>query len=200
MSRDAQIAEVVAFFRNAFSLIFALALAEAFKQFVIDRARTPMGPVIDWEKLIPLLAFVLLIFPFYQGTIRYFVFTYGDAKALLQQSYSVPVMFDGVMFVLEAALFFIMSRALAPAHWVTYYGSVVTLLWVDSLWGLGAAWFHNTPIEWWIYLNIGFGAIVLILLIMHGRLKAPTATILGAVAVLLRTVLDYYTTWNFYFP
>jgi hypothetical protein len=74
MSKSAQVVEVVAFFRNAFSLIFALALAEAFKQFVFDRARQATDPVIDWERLIPLLAFVLLIFPFYQCTISIFRF------------------------------------------------------------------------------------------------------------------------------
>jgi hypothetical protein len=183
-------------------------LAEAFKQFVFDRGAaaaaaapgTAVHPVIDWERLVPLLSFVLLIFPFYQGTIRYFVFTYGDTDALQRQTYSFYLMFDGFAFLVEAALFFIMSRALSPIHWVTYYGVVVTLLWVDSIWGLSAAWLHNTPIENWIWLNLGFGFIVVILLLTRAHLSDRAATRIGAVAVLLRTVLDYYTTWSFYFP
>src|SRR5260370_11061818 len=82
MDHNAQVAEVITFFRTAFSLIFALALAEAFKRFISDRAKQPTDPIIDWDRLLPLLSFVLLIFPFYHGTIRYFVFTYGDQKAL----------------------------------------------------------------------------------------------------------------------
>src|SRR5260370_24678481 len=159
MDHNAQVAEVITFFRTAFSLIFALALAEAFKRFISDRAKQPTDPIIDWDRLLPLLSFVLLIFPFYQGTIRYFVFTYGDQKAL-PQPYSFSILFDSGAFMIEAALFFVMSRALAPLQWQTYYGSVLTLLWVDSIWGLAAAKLHKTPIEPWIYLNLGFGAIV----------------------------------------
>src|SRR5262249_9147624 len=39
MSKTAEIAEVVTFLHSTFSLIFALALAEALKQFVRDRAK-----------------------------------------------------------------------------------------------------------------------------------------------------------------
>jgi hypothetical protein len=109
-------------------------------------------------------------------------------------------MIDIFAFMWEAALFFVMSRALAPAHWMTYYGSVVMLLWVDSFWGLVAAKLHAVPIEPWIYLNFGFGAIVGTMLFMHSHLSDRVATVVGAVAILIRTALDYYTTWDFYFP
>src|SRR5262245_51464107 len=198
MSNSAQIAEVVAFFRLAFTLIFALALAEAFKQFLFDRARLAADPVIDWKKLIPLLAFIVLIFPFYQGNIRYLVVTYGDANAL--QSYSAPIMVDSIAFMWQAALFFVMSRALSPAHWVTYYGAVVMLLGVDVIWGLLSAKMHGTPIGPWFYLNLSFGLMLGIMLFMQLRLSENVATVIGAGAVLVRTTLDYYTSWSFYFP
>jgi hypothetical protein len=136
----------------------------------------------------------------FQGTIRYFVFTYGDANTILQQSYSLPLMFDGFMFLIEAALFFVMSRALKPMHWVTYYLSVWALLWVDSAWGLVAAYNHGTPIQAWSWLNLGFGLIVAAMLSRRASLSSSTATGVGAIAVLLRTALDYFFSWNFYFP
>lgn len=198
MDASAQILDVVAFFRNAFSLIFALALAEAFKQFVFDRAK-PTDAVIDWGRLVPLLAFVLLIFPFYQGTVRYFDFAYGDPNNL-PPHYSISLMIDGCAFICEAALFFIMSRALAPTHWTTYYGAVMTLLWVDSLWGWTAAILHAAPIDPWIILNLIFGAAVAVMLWLRSHLSPAVATAIGAAAVLVRTGLDYYFTWSFYFP
>jgi hypothetical protein len=86
--------------------------------------------------------------------------------------------------MLEAALFFIMSRALDPEHWRTYYGSVLTLLWVDSIWGLLAATLHNTPIAWWIYLNFGFGAIVALMLFQSKlQLTKEEATWIGFISV-----------------
>src|SRR5262245_23645818 len=198
MSKSAQIAEVVAFFRGAFTVIFALALAEAFKQFLFDRARLATDRVIDWERLIPLLAFILLIFPFYQGNIRYLVVTYGDANAL--QSYSVPIMVDGIAFLVQAALFFVMSRALSPAHWLTYYRSVVMLLGVDVIWGLLSANMHGSPIGPWFYINSSFGFILAIMLFMRGHLSDKMATVVGAGAMLIRTTLDYCMAWSFYFP
>lgn len=199
MTREAQLVEVIAFFRTAFAALFALALAESFKQFVADKANQATDAILHWERLMPLLSFVLLIFPFYQGTIRYFVVTYGDVRAL-PPHYAFAIMADSFAFMVEAALFFIMSRALAPAQWETYYGSVLALLWVDSVWGLLASAFHQTPIEWWIYLNLGFGAVVFLMLSQHGRLTNQQATTFGVLWVLLRTMLDYGLTWNFYFP
>ena len=196
MDKATQIAEVISFFRNAFSLVLALALAEALKQFVRDRAPADTN-VIEWDKLITLISFLLLIFPFYQGTIRYFSYTYGHT---LPQHYSISLMIDSGAFICEAALFFIMSRCLSPLHWKTYYGSVIALLWIDSVWGLVVAKLHQTPIEAWIYLNLCFGAVVGIMLFSHLRLKDHWATTIGFVAVLLRTGLDYYLNWNFYFP
>jgi hypothetical protein len=199
MSRTIQVAEVIAFFRTAFSLVLALALAEAFKQFVNDRANERKDTVVYWDRLVTLLSFLLLIFPFYQGTFRYFVFTYGDANAV-PDYYSAYIMFDSIAFLAEAALFFIMSRALSPSHWDTYYGSVLVLLFLDSFWGLMAAKFHHTPIEAWIYLNIGFGVIVGVMLLARKKLSNEIATAAGFTAVLIRTGLDYYLSWNFYFP
>jgi len=201
MSKEQQIIEVVAFFRNAFSLLFALALAEAFKQFVTDRP-TATDPVVRWEKLITLLSFLLLIVPFYQGTVRYFVFTYGDPAALLRQpNYSLFIMFDCGAFLFEAALFFIMSRALAPAHWAAYYLAVVVLLLVDTVWAFTAvAWLHQTPIQPWMFLNLGFGIVVGAMLLWRAMFIPSAAVAIGFVAVLIRTLLDYYLTWDFYFP
>jgi hypothetical protein len=149
--------------------------------------------------VISLVSFLLLIFPFYQGTIRYFVFTYGNTTAL-SPNYSFQLMGDSVAFLIEAALFFVMSRALAPAHWVTYYGCVAVLLWVDSIWGLIAVKIHGSPIYDWIFLNMFFGLVVVVMLVRHKHLTDRQAIIIGLVAVFIRTVADYWLSWGFYFP
>jgi hypothetical protein len=100
----------------------------------------------------------------------------------------------------KIALFFVMSRALAPAHWRTYYGAVALLLFVDSLWGFIAEKIHNSPIDSWIYLNFGFAIVVGAMLLAQKHIKPYLATIIGLVAVLIRISLDYFLAWNFYFP
>jgi len=77
-----EVADVVTVFRGAFSVIFALALAEGFKQSVHDKAEKETDRVLYPEKVIGLLSFLLLILPFYQGTMRIYSHFYGDAKSL----------------------------------------------------------------------------------------------------------------------
>jgi|SRR5580704_162498 hypothetical protein len=194
----AHVGGIITFFKGAFSLLFGLALAEAFKQFVRDKPQSTES-VIDWHRLLSLLAFIFLIFPFYQGTIRFFDVEFGD-PAKLPQPFSFAIMIDSFAFICEAALFFVMSRALAPERWITFYGAIVALLWVDSVWGLIAAKLHAGGIESWIYLNLIFGAIVAVMLALQARLKGYWPVGLGAAAILIRTILDYYFNWSFYFP
>ncbi|TMJ32315.1 MAG: hypothetical protein E6G88_03325 [Alphaproteobacteria bacterium] len=72
MDHTKDIMDVVKFFQYAFIIVFALALGEAFKQFVAEKANQPRDKVVDWSRLPALLSFVVLIFPFYQGMSRYF--------------------------------------------------------------------------------------------------------------------------------
>jgi hypothetical protein len=139
---------------------------------------------------------------------RHFFVTYGDLTKL-PQPYSGYLMFDGVAFTIESALFFIMSRALSLAQWRRFYGSVLCLLAVDSFWGLtrtgflaGSIWALPTgPIESWIILNIIFAIVIFgILFIFRGGKRPYVASGVGLIAVFIRTFLDYYWNWNFYFP
>lgn len=59
-----------------FSIVLALALGEAFKQCVSERE----NGAIQWDRMLALLTFLLLILPFYQGMNRYLLQTYGGAS------------------------------------------------------------------------------------------------------------------------
>jgi hypothetical protein len=196
----ASVQDVIHFFSNVFTVVMALALTESFKQFIADRATEPEHRVVHWERLYALVSFLVLLFPFFQGMNRYFSVTYGDLSHL-PQPYSSSLMFDGVAFTCESALFFVMSRALAPAQWGRFYTTVLLLLVVDSFWGGVVTVVHDTPVEAWIILNIGFACGVFLLLWWH-RSKTITlyAARLAMAMVIIRTLLDYYYSWNFYLP
>ena len=195
------VADVVMFFRGAFSLIFALALAEGFKQTVHDKAE-PTDRVLYLEKIPSLLGFLFLILPFYQGTIRSYGLLYADAKSL-SPHYSLIIMFDSVSFLIEASIFFFMSRALSPDHWRSFYTAVVILLWYDTFWVWASTELHsNHPPEVWSVLNIVFGALAALMLYLR-RGKSDynqIIVVIGCMGLFVRAALDYFLSWNFYFP
>jgi dolichyl-phosphate-mannose--protein O-mannosyl transferase len=80
MTNIQEAADVVTYFRGAFSLVFALALAEGFKQTVHDKADQATVPVLYKEKIFSLLSFLFLILPFYQGTMQFYGHYYADQK------------------------------------------------------------------------------------------------------------------------
>lgn len=190
--------EVVLFFRGAFTIVLALALAEAFKQFVSDKA-DENEPVVYWQRVPALVSFLLLIIPFYQGMSRYFFVTYADLSKL-PQPYSIFLMIDSVAFLGESALFFIMSRALSYRRAFSFYAAVLALLYLDSLWSL-IAYVHGASVVAWTALNLVFGGFVAGLLYF---LRQPPTTLqlplIGTGIMLVRTILDYVATWGFYFP
>jgi ABC-type antimicrobial peptide transport system permease subunit len=133
MDKSREIIQTIDFFRGVIAIVMALALGESFKQFVSESVQKPEHQTIHWNRLPALVSFLFLIVPFYQGMIRYFVITYGDPEKP-PQHYSLFLMFDGVTFIFESALFFLMSQALSLSRWRRFYVCVLILLVVDLSW------------------------------------------------------------------
>lgn len=184
-----------------FAIVLALALSEAFKMVISEKENEKY---IDWGKLYALTAFLVLVLPFYQGMNRYLLITYGEF-AEGPRPHSVYLIIDSAAFMLESALFFAMSRTLGPVHWARFYWVAFTLLAVDSVWGVSVRMHSSTAaavtIEHWTILNV-VTIFLLVLLITHGQKitnkHVPAA--LAAAGMVVRTVIDYYISWDFYFP
>jgi RsiW-degrading membrane proteinase PrsW (M82 family) len=110
--------------------------------------------------------------------------------------------FDSICFLIEAAIFFYMSRALSPVHWISFYIAVVVLLWFDTVWGIVTSQLHsNPPPVSWLILNLVWGGLAGVLIASRKRLSNETAVWVGSIGLLIRTVLDYALNWSrFYFP
>ncbi len=198
---DPNFLNAVGFFRQAFVIVFALALTEALKQFVAEQPRQPNDPLshelIHWNRILPLLAFVLLIVPFFQGTVRFFYLTYETVHKP-PANYDRFLVVDGVAFLIEAALFFAMSRAITPTRWRALYMCIICLLIVDSIWGGIEYWHGALPTPDWIYLNVGLAAVLGVLLFIrtYEGWKMWVALCFGAAAIFIRTFLDYQWGWT----
>jgi hypothetical protein len=127
----------------------------------------------------------------------------------MPQPYSLYLSVDGLLFTVEAALFFVMSRAMPLAKWKLFYLCTLGLLVIDSVWG-GTTLTHTNEVSSWLILNIITIPVLSIILWMLIRItKASEITrskvryfiVFGMpVLVATRTVIDYWKMWSFYFP
>lgn len=196
----ADVMDVIAFWKLAFTLLMGLALAEALRQFAMDHEADGTARGMKWNRLPSLLSFLLLILPFYQGMSRYFFLTCGRQEAM-PRPYSAYLAFDCLNFLIECVLFFIMAHALTAARWRRFTWAVLGLLLVDCVWVGLSTWLHASPIEPWMLVNIGVSVVLLGMLVgMPAQCPPLTAAAVTMLVVLCRTALDYWLSWSFYFP
>jgi hypothetical protein len=192
--------EVILFFRTTFSIILALALAEAFKQSVNDKAVEQQHSVIFWDRMPALLSFLLLIVPFYQGMNRYFFITYADLGKI-PQPYSIYLMIDGVALMAESALFFVMSRALALPQWRRFYWTVIALICVDLVWCIiGMSRDAPGTTKWFILDGASLIAFGIFMRGFHKTKEFRLPSRKGLCVMAIRATADYAWIWDFYFP
>jgi hypothetical protein len=188
------VVHTVSFFQTAFTIILALALGEALKQFVSDGEEHP----VHWDKLPSFLSFLLIIFPFFQGMGQFMFETYLNPATALKSPEGF-LMFDGVAFLLESAIFFVMSRSLSAKHWRRYYGAVLLLLFADSIWA-GVTYLRGIHVGFWLVLNAILAAVLLAVLWWEDRTRETLRpSIICAATVSLTTMASYIEMNSFYF-
>ena len=198
MNNDA-IWSTVESLRQIFAIVLALSLNEAFKQFIADRVEAPSGKSIRWDCLLALLVFLLLLVPFYHGMARYLYDVY-HTPASRPQPYSRFLLIDVISFTVEASLFFVMSRALRRVQWRRFYWAVVVILASDAVWGATVWLTHTQAFLPWLILNLVFLAILGAVLMVCRTPDSRSGPVIALIAMAVRTILDYATSWTFYFP
>ena len=184
--------------QTIFTIVLALSLGEAFKQFVADKAERPEDRHIHWDRLMALVALLLLLIPFYHGMGRYFYNVYRTNDR--PDPYSAFLVLDALAFTLEASLFFVMSRALPRVQWRRFYTAVVCILIIDTLWGSIVWLSHTQSIIGWVILNLVFLPIFIVILCRFPKYESKWGPSLSLLVMGIRTVADYATAWKFYFP
>lgn len=200
MHISGNVAHTVDFMQGAITIIFALALGEALKLFVSGHDDTPL----QWDRLPALLAFLFVFFPFFQSMSQYLYLTYLNA-ATAPPFRPGFLIFDGIMYILEAACFYVMSRALAPRHWWHFYGAVLILMAIDIAW-TGVTWRRGMPVGAWLYIDIAIvvilGGTMLYARGRHwhesGRYMLPSWILVVTLGI--TTALSYWLESEIYFP
>jgi hypothetical protein len=197
---DRSVANDIDFFQKVFTVVMALALGEAFKQFVADAKEPAEDKTIHWNRLPALVSFIFLIVPFYHGMSRYYYTTYSTVA----EGYSGHLLFDSGAFLLESALFFTLSRALSPGRWRTYYIAVIILFVLDCAWAFTGNCGHSSTdssLTHWMIQDIGGVAFMSIACwYLWKKPRSLTATLLCAALMLLKAIVDYAWSWSYYFP
>jgi hypothetical protein len=181
-----------------FAIVLALAIGEAFKQFISDKAEKPEDRYIHFDRIWGLITFVVLVVPFFHGMVRYFFETYQEAAR--PKPYTRHLFIDSIVFTFESFLFFVLSRSLPSVQWRRFYWTVFLLLVVDIVWGSFGAYTHEKILWSWVYVNIGAALLVGFALWFWRDPKSLTSVIVCMLILIARTVLDYSLCWNYYFP
>jgi hypothetical protein len=181
-----------------YAIVIALSIGEAFKQFV-PVPNTDMEKCrIQWDRLPSLAALLILVVPFYHGMTRYFCEMYYAHGT--DASYGKWLLFDCGMFTVEAGLFFVLARSLGKNLWRRFNYTVLFLLGLDIVWGMFAWRYRTSSVSSWVIVNV---CTVPVLVAVLSALRKGTSwlgTSLAFLVLLLRTVADYWTGREFYFP
>lgn len=195
MTIPGNVTNTVSFFQGAFTIILSLSLGEALKSFTSDNQDHP----IFWNRAPALGAFLLVFFPFFQSMNQYFYATYLNPESALpfRPGYLV---FDGMMFTLEAGCFFTMSRSLAPHRWQRFYTTLLVLMGIDIGWA-GLTYARGVPVGGWLYMDaLVIAAILAMLWFERGRPMSLRPGYIGLVVLTMTTALGYWLERDMYFP
>lgn len=156
--------QIVENIQSVYTIVLALAVAEAFNQAIKEnkpKEERPSTTFASWfdcfhhSRFVSLIVFLLMVVPFFQGNQKYLYLQYIEPLHGLNPPKVVKALwlnFDCTIFSLEAGLFFVMARSLSALRWQQFYASIIVLLSLDFVWALieksrGAA----VPPEWLWY-------------------------------------------------
>jgi hypothetical protein len=140
--------QIVENIQSVYTIILALAVAEAFNQAIKEskpKAERPATTLASWfdcihhSRFVSLIVFLLMVIPFFQGNQRYLFLQYIEPLHGTNPPKVIKALwlnFDCTIFTLEAGLFFVMARSLSAHRWQQFYAAIIVLLTLDFLWAL----------------------------------------------------------------
>jgi hypothetical protein len=153
-----------------------------------------------------LVAFIATLLPFYHGALRHLDVTWIEKEG--RDIKGGALLADFVILFIEGCLFLLIARQISSAF---YFGiGLVSLLAIDMIWGIVAHFAFTQPgadkAEWkWVQNNAVAVVFLLIVMIpLRAWVSEPAQGRWMAVGLLslalLRTVVDYVRSWQFYYP
>src|SRR5262249_25897952 len=160
---------------------------------------------LKWDVLLNFLSFVVIIIPFHQGAVRHLFATYVEHSGSSRIKRGALAL-DFLLLFFEACIFVSLSLLIAKTQ--LFVNILIGLLIVDSVWGL-LAYLAFTGAQAqlaekkWATINL----IAIAALFVFSKFGP---SLLGGwgyemqqlifVTCVLRTIADYITSWDFYYP
>ena len=189
--------------QRIYTFVVSLAVAEALRGVL---SSLPLVPdAASWLRLSVVLVTVI---PFYHGANRYLDAAYVTGE---RSSVRYSLLVDFLFLFLEGILFFVLSLVIRHDAW--FYIVYAILLGVDIVWVLTTNFTgrpdlqskHTPGIGKWALINL---VCIIVVLLLHWTTMVPDtfwtypfakpAFFCGA--AVLRSFIDYYLMWNFYYP
>ena len=185
-----------------FAFIVALAVTDAIRVTFLGGSQ---NPTLRWPTatvFAAFLAFLVTIVPFYHGMNRHLEECYIRREPRAEGA----LLFDFVFFFVEASLLFAITASLRDPNLGSFFFLGI-LLFIDVVWATISNRIHYGQkahgITTWTTVNltmITVGAAIYFVAAKGAALSAEWQASLLLVVAVLRSVLDYYFTWDFYFP
>ncbi len=159
------------------------------------------GAPPDFAATLAVISLLITIVPFYHGANRYLDSTYVTGE---RQAKPGSLMIDFAAMFIEGLAFFVLAMLIenTPLFFTVLAGLFV----FDAIWvGLTqvTATVHekrSSYIVWWAVANI-VAACFIPLSIWSSLWPTYTAKLVAVCAIaVLRTVIDYWAVWDFYYP
>lgn len=170
--------EIVENVQSIYTIILALAVAEAFNQAIKEnkpKEEKPATTLVGWfdclhhSRVMSLLVFLMMIVPFFQGNQKYLYLQYIEPLHSASPPKSISAMwlnFDCFVFSIEAGLFFLMARSLSAQRWQQFYAAIIVLLSLDLFWAAIEKWHGSAvPSEWLFFDSLVILVLVAIIVI-----------------------------------
>ena len=185
-----------------YNVVIGVALSLSITK-IVDVSATTLP--IKTDNIFIFLTYIVIIIPFHQSAVRHLFATYvenGGSSRIKQGALAV----DFIILFAQACIFVIMGALIDKVQLFT--NSLIILLAIDCVWGLlsylafTGAQAQNAE-QLWSKINLIAGFILFFATIFGPKLLngwgMEMQQIIFAV-IFIRTVIDYYTSWDFYYP
>jgi hypothetical protein len=172
----------------------------------VDKAGVKAGEFpLKLNQIVNIATFIIILVPFYHGAMRHLFATYVEDGASSRIK-NGALLADFFLLFLEGCIFVLLASVVGETEHFTIV--LILLLLLDSVWGF-LAWLAFTdakaqyPEPTWALINFVTAALIGVLLTFDQDvfLTKPFLAQTGLLVIIaVRTVVDYYNSWSFYFP
>lgn len=189
---------VVENLQRLYSVVISLAIAEALRRAYGDFMGKDLSEIFLNLKTINILSLLVTIIPFYHGANRYIEATYLTGE---REAKPVALLFDFLFLFFEGVGFFFLALFIDNLKY--FCGCLIVVLLFDFVWSISTKFtevnknktkFKMSFIWHWGALNVVFSVILGFVILYIGA-----SSIWPFLIILIRSILDYRLSWNFYF-